>query len=317
MMLIGALLFYVLLQALSAHIWFVDVTGQVGLPGERIKAVARQYGLRPGVSKDGVDVRTVERQLLLNISEIAWVGVNLTGTRAIIEVVEKTPPKQEDRSPADIVAAKTGVITEIIAMTGQPVVNQGDTVKKGQRLISGAIVESMPPVAPGQPASLVAPPRLVRANGIVKARVWYESYGEAALVKNVYERTGRQTVGIDLQIKEHPIALKQAPAQPFALFQVEVIHKKLPSWRNSDFAVESTISIFHEIIAHSQEISWEEARDLAKGKALQTVQALIPESAQVLTRGIEILKAGEPGLVRVKVTVETIEDIGQIANMTQ
>ncbi|MDF2929590.1 MAG: sporulation protein YqfD [Anaerospora sp.] len=58
------------------------------------------------------------------------------------------------------------------------------------------------------------------------------------------------------------------------------------------------------------EISVEQARDEAKARALQSVQQSIPESAQILARNIEILKLNEPNLVRIKVGVETVEDIG-------
>jgi similar to stage IV sporulation protein len=318
MLVVGAVVFFVLLHVLTSYIWFVDVTGQNRFSGDQIKMIARASGLKPGAAKDRVDVRGIENQILLQAPQIAWVGVSLTGTRAVIEVVEKTLPKQEDKSPADIVAAKAGIITEIIAIAGQAAVKQGDTVKKGDLLIKGMLA-SLPvqPQAPGQPPPAVEPPKLLRANGIIKARVWYEGYGEASLVQVDWERTGRQTVGISLRIKEHQFTLKPVPAQPYEHFQTEVIHKKLLDWRNSDFAVESTIDVVYEVVAKSQEISWEEARDLAKGKALQTVQELIPENAQVLARGIETLKGAEPGLVRVKVSVETSEDIGHTANITQ
>lgn len=318
MLVAGAILFFVMLHVLTSYIWFVDVTGQSHFSGDEIKMIARQNGLKPGASKDRVNVREIENQILLQAPQVAWVGVSLTGTRAVIEVVEKTLPKQEDKSPADIVAAKAGIITEIIAIAGQAVVKPGDTVKKGDLLIKGVLAASPPqPPQPGQPPAVVEPPQLLRANGIIKARVWYESYGEAALVQEDWERTGRQTLGISLQIKEHHMALKQVPAQPYEHFETEAIHKKLAGWRNSDFTVESTINIFHEVAMKSREIGWEEARDLAKGKALQTVQESIPENAQVLTRAIETLHTAEAGLVRVKVSVETSEDIGHTANIAQ
>jgi similar to stage IV sporulation protein len=319
MLAVGAIVFFVLLHVLTSYIWFVDVTGQNHFSGEQIKMIARANGLKPGASKDHVDVRGIENQILLQAPEIAWVGVTLTGTRAVIEVVEKTLPKQEDKSPADIVATKPGIITEIIAIAGQSVVKQGDTVKKGDLLIKGVLAAppAQQPPLPGQPPAAVASPALLRANGIIKARVWYESYGEAAVVQVDWERTGRQTTGIGLAIKEHHFTLKPVPAQPYEHFQTEVIHKKLSGWRNSDFVVEFNINVFYEVVSKSQRISWDEARDLAKGKALQMVQELIPENAQVLARGIETLNTAEPGLVRVKVSVETTEDIGRTANVTQ
>ncbi|MDF2929591.1 MAG: sporulation protein YqfD [Anaerospora sp.] len=66
---------------------------------------------------------------------------------------------------------------EIIALAGQPAVKKGDTVRKGDVLIKG-IAPDIAPTSPNQPAQsapITTPPQLVKASGIVKARVWYES----------------------------------------------------------------------------------------------------------------------------------------------
>ncbi|WP_333595082.1 sporulation protein YqfD, partial [Anaerospora hongkongensis] len=108
----------------------------------------------------------------------------------------------------------------------------------------------------------------------------------------------------------YEMALRRAPQPPFELYESEITHKRLPQWRNSQLFVESTIQVYHELQAFTQEISIEQARDEAKARALQSVQQIIPESAQILARNIEILKLNEPNLVRIKVGVETVEDIG-------
>jgi len=318
MLIAGAVLFLILLHMLTSFVWFVDVSGQKYLSADEIKNIARQKGLRPGVSKDGVNIRTVENGILFSLPEVAWVGISLTGTRAMIEVVEKTLPKPEDKSPADIVATKDGVITEIIAIAGQPLVNKGDTVKKGDVLIKGQ-VQTTPaePALSDEPAPPAPPVQLIRANGIVKARVWYEGYGEAGLVQEIHQRTGRRAIGVSLRVKEHQFVLKPVSARPFDCFETEVIHKKTSGWRNSDFTVEFTIDIFYEVAASTQKVTTEDARNMAKAKALKTVQDLIPESAQVLVHGCEVLPTADPGIVRVRVVVETIEDIGQTINITE
>ncbi|HWQ61821.1 MAG TPA: sporulation protein YqfD [Negativicutes bacterium] len=314
MLVVGAVLFFVLLNLLTARIWFVDVSGQKEVPSGRITAIAAAYGLKPGAFKGGLDLAAVEKEMLLAVPELAWVGVNVAGTRALIEVVEKTVPKVGDRSPAHVVAAKDGVITEVIVIAGQAAVKKGDTVKRGDLLIKG-FVDAPPPPGPGQVPIITLPTQFVRAGGIVKARVWYESYGEAGLTLEVYRRTGRQAVAVTLRIGGRELALKKAPPQPFPRFEAETVHKKLPGGRNSDLTVESTINIFHELVAETNDISAEQARDLARGKALAAVQDRIPEGAQVLVREVAALPPAEPRLVRVKVTVETIEDIGKTMNI--
>lgn len=316
MLVAGGIIFFILLQTLTSYIWFVDVTGQVNLAPDQIRQVARQYGLRPGVKKDSLNIKAIENAIMLNSPEVSWVGINLTGTRAVIEVAEKTLLKPEDKSPANVIAAKDGIITEIIAISGTAVVKKGDTVKKGDILIKGLVETPLPP--DGQ-ASLAPPPvqaHLVRARGITKARVWYEGYGEAGTVEMFSERTGRKSREIVLRINGNQFTFKQ-PGARFASFETEVVHKKLPQWRNSELAVESTINTLHELVIHTREITLEEARNLAASHAMQAAWNKVPENVQVLSRNVEMLKTAESGIIRVKAVVETIEDIGQAVNITQ
>ncbi|WP_425057564.1 hypothetical protein SCACP_20800 [Sporomusa carbonis] len=317
MLVAGGVLFIILLNILSSYVWFVDITGLKNISEEEIKAIASQYGLKPGAVKDNVNIKSIEREILLNVPQAAWVGINFTGTRAVIEVVEKTVPKQEDKAPAHIIARKDGVITEIIALAGQPAVKNDDTVKKGDLLIKGVRPEPVPTVNEGQPPVIDAPREFIRAKGIIKARVWYEGYAEAELTRTIATRTGNRQMSVVLKIGNREITLKPMPTQLFQEFQTEIIHKQLPLWRNSGFIVESSITIYHETNLSQLDKSFEEARDEAQSKAMQMVQNTIPETAQILSRNYELLKTPEQNLVRVKINVETIEDIGETINISQ
>lgn len=317
MLVVGALLYLFLLNFLVSFIWFVDITGLKILSSDRIKAIVDGNGLRPGVPKEKVDVKALENTILFGLPEVAWVGVHIAGTRVLIEVVEKTMPRTEDKAPAHVIAAKDGVITEIIAVAGQPAVKKGDTVKKGDLLIKGLEPGNTAPIAPGQTPIISVPSQLIRAQGIVKARVWYEGYGEASTVQAVRQRTGNQDMAITVTIGSRQIPLKRIPEPPFENYETEEVHKKLAWWRNSEFIVESTIKIYYELGTSWREITVEQARDEAIGKAWHVVQRLIPENAQILSRNIETLKTEEPNLVRVKVSVETVEDIGESVSIVR
>lgn len=310
MLVVGGVVFLTLLNILMSYIWFVDIVGMNSISASHIKEVVYEQGLKPGTLKDTVSTKMIENQILIKIPEVAWVSVNFTGTRAVVEIVEKTMPKELDKAPADIIAAKDGVITHIIALAGQSAVKKGDTVKKGDVLIKGIAYDAK--TAPSAPTNIA--PQLIRANGIVKARIWYEGYSETELVKTIYERTGRQEIGVTLKVLKNEILLKKVAIDPERQFEVEVFNKKLSWWRNSDIAVESIISTYHEVNAETLTLSIEEAREYGKVKALAEVQSLIPETAHVLSRTIEVLQIPENNLVRVKVNVETAEDIGLFMN---
>jgi len=296
MLIVGGAIFLILLNVLMSYIWFVDIIGVNSIPTYQIQSFLYENGLKPGRLKEEINAKNIEKQLLVSMSEIAWVSIRFTGTRAVVEIVEKTMSKEQDKAPAHIVAGKDGVITEVIALTGESIVKKGDTVKKGDVLIKGINNASN---------------QLIRANGIIKARVWYEAYGETELQNIIYERTGKQEFGVALRVGAYEILLKKPIIHPEEQFEVEVMNKKVSWWRNSDITVESIISTYYEVNAKRNELTLEEAREVGKRKALAEVQSLIPETAQVLTRTVDILKIPETNLVRVKVSVETAEDIGQ------
>lgn len=311
MLVLGGIIFLVLLNLLMSYIWFIDVIGMTSIPTEKIRDVLYQNGLKPGSFKEDINSKTIENQILLSIPEVAWVSIEVTGTRAVVEIVEKTLPKALDKAPGHIIATKDGIITEVIALAGVSVVKKGDTVKKGDLLIKGVTYDGK-----GEHLNVRSgEPEFLRANGIVSARVWYEGYGETQLAQLTYERTGRKYVGVRIQLGDSTIVLKEVVMPEGQLFEVEEVNKKLPLWRNRDIIVESTISNYYEVYEKTLQLSVEEAREQGKAKALAEVQTLIPESANVLVRTIEVLKTPEPDLVRVKVNIETVEDIGQFMNV--
>lgn len=281
------------------------------IPTNRIKEIVYQHGLKPGTLKDAISTKMIENQLLISIPEIAWASITITGTRAVVEIVEKTIPTEIDKTPAHIIATKDGIVTEVIVLAGVSAVKKGDTVKKGDILIKGfandgKVINS---------AATNSVPQLIRSNGIIKARVWYEGYGETELEKTIYERTGRKEMAVTLKVGRNEIILKKVAVDPQQVVEVEVFNKKLSWWRNSDIAVESIVSTYYEMNSKPVSISVEEAREESKAKALSEVQSLIPETAQILSRAIEVLQTPETNLVRVKVNVETAEDIGQFMNI--
>ena len=306
----GMAAFFFLLNYLSSYIWFVEVTGVKTMPKEKLLAIAQEHGLQIGMPKDRLQNKLIEKHLLLELPELAWVGISSQGTRVVIEVVEKTAPLPTDKAPAHIVAVKDGIIVETIALAGEPVVTRGVTVKKGDILIKGFLSE---PAAINQGNSVLqqTASEPIRAKGIVKARVWYEGYGESLLEETMWERTGRYVSTVNMKFGSWEILLSKPRSQVFEKYETESQQKRLPFWRNTSLAVESTINTYHELQAKIIMRGEDDARELAKERALATVKQKIPQTAQILANDIVVIKSAESNVVRVKAHVETIEDIGE------
>jgi len=311
MLLAGGLLFGICLYVMSSFIWFVRVSGLTSLQEETVLNIVRQAGLKPGVQKNRLDLKHVEHLLLLQIPEISWTGITIQGTRAVVEIAEKTMEPVQDKTPAHIIASKDGLMEEIIALVGETAVQRGETVRKGQVLISGTIMPRIKDEAGNMVQAPNGQPQQIRAQGITKARIWYQAYGESSMIKQVRQRTGRTFTHVVLKAGQWEKIVKEGIV-PFGDYEIEQTSKKPTSWRNKDVPVESNVITFYETVIADIPLTPDEAREEAKRLALEALRKQIPEDAQVLSRNIEVIKTSETDIVRIKVVVETLEDIGNI-----
>lgn len=304
----GAVGFIMAIYLLSSYIWFIDIIGIKSVSQAEIMDIVGRHGLYIGASQNEILVKEIEKEIILKVPEIAWVGVRFTGTRAIVEIVEKVMPAAEDKSAGDLVASKSGIVTECIPLAGEKMVKVGDQVKEGDVLIRG-IVPNMQPASGSKPQSKAM--ETVKAQGIVKAIISYESYGEAERVQNTYALSGNEDFSVKLNFDGNIIKIRQADLDRFMAYEHDKIVKKLPWWRNSDFTVETIVDVYHELNVSTIEISKEDAKRLASLDALAESKSTIPEDAYVIEQSIDMLEGNQPNLVRVKLKIKTEEEIGK------
>ena len=148
-----------------------------------VLAELESLGVKPGIFKPHIDNMLIENQLLVRIPELSWASLEIRGSRAILRVRESVlPPALVDRNtPCNIVAAKDGIIHKMIVLDGQAAVGPGQTVKKGQLLVSGIIEH---------PDTIGV--RYVHSTGQIIARTWYQQTVELSLKEPYRQRTGRK-----------------------------------------------------------------------------------------------------------------------------
>lgn len=115
------------------------------------------------IKKSYSELEGIEENILNNNqTKIEWIEINRSGTKYIVRVEErKINDKKEEILYQDVIAKKSGVITKVIASSGEIVKNTNDYVKEGDVVISGSIV------LPNNTKSLT------KAMGRVYAEVWY------------------------------------------------------------------------------------------------------------------------------------------------
>ena len=164
MLLVFALLTAGLLLASSLFIWDIQVLGCEKLSEGQVLRALADCGVEQGTYRGRVSSDMVRSRIMVELPEIAWMTVNVRGSRATVLILEREekPEIYEEADAADIVAAKTGVIARMSVLSGKPQVNPGQAVVEGELLVSGTM------------DSITALPRQVRAAGSVTAETWTE-----------------------------------------------------------------------------------------------------------------------------------------------
>ncbi len=139
----GILFFGVLLFYLSGFIWNIEINGNSYLSNEVILDFLKEEECSFGTRKSEISCEALEEALRSRYSEVIWTSIKIYGTKMTVDIQENLLPEEEyekkDDTVSDIVAAKDGVISEIITRTGTPLVAAGSEVKKGDILVSGRI----------------------------------------------------------------------------------------------------------------------------------------------------------------------------------
>ncbi|MHB8170934.1 MAG: sporulation protein YqfD [Thermincolia bacterium] len=310
---LGAITFLVSLFVFSSLVWSIEVTGTKKIPSRRILEVARDGGLKLGTAKWQVDTEVLEKHIRREVPELAFVGLEIRGTRVIIDVAEKKFATPQDKRPAHIVAVKKGIIKEVLVVAGQPKVKDGDQVQKGQVLISGVVIPEVTQQVYGQGELTPVPvPEVkhVKAQGIVRARTWYKGYGEQKIINTGVKESGRKVERLSIKIGGKEITLKGIQKVPFKKYRQEVEIKSLTGWRNIRIPVEVLNTVFYEVVPFREDVGRAGARNLAEEQAMAYIKAKIGDNARILDRQVVEVATGDEKLVRVSITIEAVENIG-------
>nr|WP_277998954.1 sporulation protein YqfD [Moorella sulfitireducens] len=321
---LGSFFFLLAIYFLSTFIWIVEVKPGCGplhlVTPDQVLAAAGAEGLKPGARKKDLDTRALELALERRLPQVAWIGISFHGTRAEITVVEKAniPGTEAPDRPASIIAAKDGVIKDILVIDGEGRVKAGDTVRRGQILISGLILPPRPENNPGEAGLTAKPvaPRLVRARGIVRARVWYEGEKEVSRLQVQEVPTGRQQTAVTVQVRGRRFLLKGPELPAYTSYRQENKVVALPSWRNFLLPVELIITTYYEVRTRYRQLSYEEAVRVAGEEVLARIKEKIPPGASITGQKITSLSKPGDAVVRVRAWIETEEDIGQVVPLS-
>ena len=118
-------------------VWDIEVQDKEN--EEKIIALLKEAGLEPGSYIPEIDEDIVEIRALLATDEFSYISITFEGTVAYVESEKRVTGTIPDDStaPSNIIASDDGKIVRLEVHSGDSVCFVGQTVEKGQLLISG------------------------------------------------------------------------------------------------------------------------------------------------------------------------------------
>ncbi len=192
----GVLLGAGLLAFAQTRVWFVRMEGLSDIPSARIAEALQKEGVKRFMPRKAVETMALAEALRTYDKRIAWAGVRMEGVALCVQLVEAdVPPERPDKSkPANIVAAKDGVVERVTAFSGKAAVLPGAVVRKGELLIRGDITRE------GAAEQL-----LVYAEGEVLAEVTYIAQNRQTGTQKVWGRSGKSEPYTALYVAGYPV----------------------------------------------------------------------------------------------------------------
>ncbi|WP_018247793.1 sporulation protein YqfD [Orenia marismortui] len=314
---IGIIILILSLYTLSSFVFFIEIKGAKEVEKEDIKKLLTKASIKPGVLKSSIPVDKLEEVLIEKIPKISWVNIYFSGTRLVIDIVEKKIIESE-MEPSDIIADKSGVISKLIVLQGTPVVEEGMTVKAGDLLISRELLirreEEVASTDSGneEEINILLEKKEVKAEGIVKARVWYEGYGEAKLFREYSQPTGNVEISIAIKLKDREIMIRGPKKSPYKYFKLSKEVKSLPKWRKFRLPIELVRRRYIQIKRIQERRSIDISKKLAKEEAVESILQGLSKEAIILNSKLKLIELDteDNNIIRVKALLEVEEEIG-------
>ncbi len=192
------LIFIIISIASTTFIWDIDVSGNVYVSEEKIYNALKEAGLYVGRNKIGLKTKKVINSLRVNLSDIAWAGIEIDGTHVHVKVVEKTKLPDSavsEDSIGDIISDKSGIIEKITVENGTSILSVGEYVEEGRILIEGKIYSEF----------LETKDVTAKGTVILKTQYVYKNEYNYNVQEKEYTGKKKYSIGIGINDKENYI----------------------------------------------------------------------------------------------------------------
>ena len=297
---IFGILFVVILALLivsSNYIWNIEISGNVKITNQEILQSLEGSGLKVGLSKNDIDINAVISKIRLDREDIAWIGITVKGTNAIVKIKEaaKAPEVIDENKFCNIVANKTGMITKINVQNGTANVKVGDIVEEGDILVNGYL------------EGKYTGTRYVHGAATVEAKIWYTKKEKAMLIQQIPVQTGNEEKKYSIKFKKNQINLFKTLSK-FEKYDTINENKKIILFSNFYLPIEVVKITNKEYVLQDVTYTNEEQTQILTEKLKKELLEEIGEQKNIVNVNVNTYSQDET--VEVEVTYEVLENIG-------
>ncbi len=283
---------------LQGHIWFFKVAGNEYIPEEKIIRALEECGVGFFSKSDELDLNLLKNQMLTKLPELGWITVNIQGgvAQVVVRPRAEKPETAESAAPANIVAEKNGLITNVVTTGGTAAVKPGDLVSEGQLLISGV-------------TNLDKTLLLTRAEGEVYARTWASLQGISPkkIRKKVY--TGEEKTIISVTCGKKTVKISKTSGISYGDYDKISLRKPLTLPGGYTLPISLTVTTLREYRLEDQLLSKEDASGLLEQATLRNLRQSLT-AGKLLSRDFSVEQTQQ--VYALKGTAECQEEIGRV-----
>ena len=281
----------------SRFVWNIEIIEENGLTIENIMEDIQEAGLKTGILKNDVDTKEIINKVRLERDDIAWMGIELKGTNAIVRLVkaDEKPEIVDEDEYCNIVSNKNGVITKINAQDGTANVKVGDTVSVGDVLINGWMEGKYTGI------------RYVHAKGEIEARVWYTMNKTIQYTTTEKQYTGNIETNYGIKMNNFKINFPKGVSK-FEFYDTIENENKIKLFSNFYLpisVVKTTCQQYEEI---EKTYSVEEAKSLGIQEIEEELEKQIENKENIVNKNINTYE--HENSIDIYVTYEVLEMIG-------
>lgn len=258
----GLLCFLGILFFMSGRIWGIEVSGQSYHTRESILKYLESENVYGGMSGNGISCGELETKLRKKYPDVGWVSVEKSGSKLYVRLDEVLLQKKKtNKTPKSLVAQEDGTVLSIVTRTGTAKVRAGDTVRKGQKLIS----EKVKIIGDNEE---VVQKRHVRAAGTVVVQSVQHYEDELPVPYRKQKLTGKQRTLYQICIGNHNLFVYNPLKSLESYEKYDIIREggRLCPFLSCRFPVFVWKKTFREVCAENGRYSPEEAAGILQDR---------------------------------------------------